>query len=280
MDETSNKWRQTVRCVVRSDLSGHAEFWHQYIFELYFSVLVFGRPFVKRFALCYRSIVLSVCPVCLSVCLSVCNVRAQWPNGWTDQDETWHAGKPRPSPHCVRWVPSSPSPKGAQPPIFGPYKLRPNGCMDQDVTWYGARPGPRWLCVRWGPRSPSQKGDEAPKFSAHVYCAQTAGWMNLIHSMEVGLSPRRLCVRWGPSTPPQKGAEPPPQFSAHFYCGQTAGWMKMPLIGTEVDLGSGHIVLNGFPAPAKGAQSPQFWAHVCCGQAAGWINIPLLGRYS
>jgi len=30
-----------------------------------------GRPFVKRFALCYRSVVLSVSPVCLSVCLSV-----------------------------------------------------------------------------------------------------------------------------------------------------------------------------------------------------------------
>ena len=28
---------------------------------------------------------------CLSV-LSVCDVRALWPNGWTDQDETWHAG--------------------------------------------------------------------------------------------------------------------------------------------------------------------------------------------
>jgi len=27
-------------------------------------------------------------------CLScpVCDVRALWPNGWTDQDETWHAG--------------------------------------------------------------------------------------------------------------------------------------------------------------------------------------------
>jgi len=24
-----------------------------------------------------------------------------WPNGWMDQDETWHAGKPRPWPNCV-----------------------------------------------------------------------------------------------------------------------------------------------------------------------------------
>ena len=52
-------------------------------------VLIFGRPFVKRFAPCYRFVV-------LSVCLSVCSVRALWPNGWMDQDETWHAGRPRP----------------------------------------------------------------------------------------------------------------------------------------------------------------------------------------
>ena len=67
--------------------------------------LLIGRPFVKRFALCYRSVV-------LSVCLSVYDVHALWPNGWTDQDETWHAGKPRPWPHCVRWGPRSPPPKG------------------------------------------------------------------------------------------------------------------------------------------------------------------------
>jgi len=73
------------------------------------------------------------CLICLSV-LSVCKVRALWQNGWTDQDETWHV-KPRPWPHCVRWRPSSPSPKGHSPhTIFGPYLLRTNGCIDQDVT--------------------------------------------------------------------------------------------------------------------------------------------------
>ena len=51
---------------------------------------------------------LSVCPV-LFVCLSVCNVVALWPNGLTDQDETWHAGRPRPWPHCIRWGPSPPN---------------------------------------------------------------------------------------------------------------------------------------------------------------------------
>ena len=53
----------------------------------------------------------------------VCHVRALWPNGWTDQDETWHAGRPRPWPHCFRWRPSSLSPKGAQTPNFRPISV-------------------------------------------------------------------------------------------------------------------------------------------------------------
>jgi len=66
------------------------------------AICVFGRPFVKRFALCYQTV---VCPVCLSC--HACNGGVLWPNSWMDQDETWHAGRPRPWPHCVRWGPSS-----------------------------------------------------------------------------------------------------------------------------------------------------------------------------
>ena len=44
-----------------------------------------------------------------------------WPNGWTDQDATWYRGRARPRRHCVRWGPSSPSPKtGAAAPYFRP----------------------------------------------------------------------------------------------------------------------------------------------------------------
>ena len=39
------------------------------------------------------------------------------------------------------------------------------------------------------------------------------------------------------------------------YCGQTAGWMKTPL-GTEVDLGAGHIVLDGFPTLRERGTAP------------------------
>jgi len=57
------------------------------------------------------------------------------------------------------------------------------------------------------------------------------------------------------SYPQKKAQTHPAQFLAHVYCGQMAGWMKT-LLGTEVDLGPGHIVLDGVPAPAKGAQQP------------------------
>jgi len=64
--------------------------------------------------------------------------------------------------------------------------------------------------------------------------------------MEVGLGPGDFVLD-GVAVSPKK-AQPPPTFSAHAYCGQMAGWIKMPL-GTEVDLGPGHKLLDGDPAP-------------------------------
>ena len=51
-----------------------------------------------------------------------------WPNGWMDQDATWYGGRSWPSPHWVRWGPSSLLQKGVQqpPPLFGPCLLWPN----------------------------------------------------------------------------------------------------------------------------------------------------------
>jgi len=66
------------------------------------------------------------CPV-LSVCPSVHNVGVLWPNGWMDQNETWHGGRPQPRPHCVRWGPSSPKKGYNRPPLFSSCLLWPNG---------------------------------------------------------------------------------------------------------------------------------------------------------
>jgi len=69
--------------------------------------LIFGRPLVKRFALCYPTVV-------------VRNVSVLLPNGWMDQDVTWYGGRPRTKPHCVRCEPSSPTRKGhSSPQLFG-----------------------------------------------------------------------------------------------------------------------------------------------------------------
>jgi len=174
-----------------------------------------------------------------------------------DQDETWLGGRPRPRPHCVRWGPSSPSPKrghSSPPPLFGPCLLLPNGWMDQDATWYGGRPLPRPHCVR---RQPSflPHSTAASHFSAHVYCDQTAGWIKI--PLGTGRpQPRRYCVRWGTQLPLRKVHSP--HFSAHIYCVQMAGWIKMPL-GMELGLSQGHIVLDGDLAPPKrGAVPPDF----------------------
>jgi len=69
------------------------------------------------------------CLSCLSVC-PVCSVGVLWPNGWMDQNETWHAGSPRLWPHCLRWGPSSSSPKGHSPPEFSAHI-----CCDQMAGW-------------------------------------------------------------------------------------------------------------------------------------------------
>ena len=151
-----------------------------------------GRPFVKLF---------TVHPMlsdrCLSVCLSVCDVGVLWPNSWTDQDETWQAGRPRPWPHRVRWGPSSPSPKGHTPAIFGPYMLRPNGCMVSLGMELGLGPGD--FVLDEDPAPPSPKMGRSPQFSVHFYCGQTAECIKMPLGMEVGLIPVDFVLDGDPS---------------------------------------------------------------------------------
>ena len=89
-----------------------------------------------------------------------------------------------------------------------------------------------------------------------------------------------------------------PQFSVHVRCGQTAGWVKTPL-GTEVDLGPGHIVLDGVPSvrergtaalpvfgpcllwtrsPISATAEPLFLFFVQCGRLS-WLPVSRLAHY-
>jgi len=91
-------------------------------------IRVFGQPFVKRFTLCYQNVVLSDCHFLLDGDAAPLPKRGLeppifgpcllWPNGWMDQDGTWHGGGPWPRPHCDRWGPSSPPQKGGRVPQF------------------------------------------------------------------------------------------------------------------------------------------------------------------
>jgi len=75
------------------------------------------------------------------------------------------------------------------------------------VSWYGGRPQLKRLCVRWRPSSPPQKGGGAPsKFSAHVHCGQTAGWITTALGMEMGLGPGHIVLSGDPAPLPKKGA--------------------------------------------------------------------------
>jgi len=74
--------------------------------------MLFGQPFVKLFALCYRSIVY---PVCLSVTLMYCGQTV----GWIKMKLGVKIGLD--SGHTVLdGEPSPPIPKGHSPPNFWP----------------------------------------------------------------------------------------------------------------------------------------------------------------
>jgi len=151
--------------------------------------LIFGRPFVKRFALCYRTVVMSVCLSVLSETLAYCGQKVGWIKMkigmWVglgpghivlDGDPALLPPKghsPRFLAHICcgqmagwikmplgmevglgpnKWGHSSLLPKkGAEPPSrsFGPCPLWLNGCMDQYGTWHGGGPWSRPHYARW-----------------------------------------------------------------------------------------------------------------------------------
>ena len=133
--------------------------------------------------------------------------------------------------------------KGALPSNFRPMSLLSPGQM---AGWIKM---PLGVEVGLGPGDVALDGDAAaPIFSPCLL--RPNGWMYQDTTWYGGRPrPRQHCVRWGPS----------PQLSANVYCGRTAGWIKMPL-GMEVDLGLGHIVLDGDPVtPRKGHSSPPLY---------------------
>ena len=123
-----------------------------------------------------------------------------WPNGWMDQDGTWHGHRPQPRRLCVRWG-SSPSPKMGQSPFpnFRPISIVAKRLdvikmpLGMEV---GLSPGD---FVRSGPSTLPKKGADPPQFSAHVYCGQTAAWIKMPLGTDVGLGLRVIVLDGDPA---------------------------------------------------------------------------------
>jgi len=119
--------------------------------------------------------------------------------------------------------------------------------------------GPGHIVLAGDP-APLPKGGRAPpQFSAHFYCGQTAGCINMPLDNEVGLSLGDFVLDGDSAPYPKKRRNP--QFSAHVCCGQTAAWIMMPL-GTEVGLSLRDIVLDGVLATPRKKGTPippNFW---------------------
>jgi len=182
----------------------------------------FGRPFVKRFALCYRSVVLSVLSVCLSVTFVHCGqtvgrIRMKCMQVGLGPGHIVLDGDPAPPP-----------PKGHSP------QFSAHICCDQMAAWIKMSLG---MEIGFGPDdfvldgSPPKGGGASPKFSAQVYCGQTARWMKLLLGMVVGLSPDTFVLDWefGTQPPsPKRGGAPFPIFVPFLLWPN--GWMHQDAI--------------------------------------------------
>jgi len=89
-----------------------------------------------------------------------------------DQDETWHGGRPRPRPHCVRYGPSSyPSERGMHSsPNFSAHVYR-----GQTAGWIKMPPGtevglsPGHMVLDWNPAPSTEKGTVRLCGFLHIY---------------------------------------------------------------------------------------------------------------
>ena len=130
---------------------------HLLVFRCINAVDFIGRPFVKRFALCYQTVVYPV----LSLTLAYCGQTA----GWIKMALVMEVGL-GPGHDVIDGDPA-PLPKRRQSPQFSAhfYCGQTAGCIKMPIgTWYRVRPQPRRLCVRWRPSSPPKKGGQPLNF--------------------------------------------------------------------------------------------------------------------
>jgi len=145
-----------------------------------------------------------------------------------DQDETWHGGRPRSWPHCVRWKSSSPSSKGAQSPVSA------HVCCGQTAGWIkmplgrevGIGPGD--IVLDLDPAPPPPKWHN-PNFRLSVVAKRFDGSRCHLVGIRYRPWPWSHCVRWGASFLSPNGHGYSPPSSVHIYCGQTVAPSRLLL---------------------------------------------------
>jgi len=136
------------------------------------------------------------------------------PNGWTHQDGILYGGRPQPRRLCVRWGPSFPSSKGAQPPPQFSANVRCGQTTEWTKIALGMEVGmrPRRLCVRWGPSYHQNRGHthHHPVFGLCLLWPNC--WMDEDATWYWSWPrPRPHCIRRGPSSV-RKGHSSSPSF--------------------------------------------------------------------
>jgi len=172
------------------------------------------------------------------------------------QNATWYGCRPQPRGFCVRSRPSPSSPKRGRPPNFrpmficvrwGPSPLPTKGVeplpnfrpisitakrLDASrchlIMDVGLSPGD---FVLDGDPFPSPQKVAAPKFSANVYCGQTAGWIKMPLGTKVG--PGDSVLDGDPAPPSQKGG---------IARGRSPNFRPMPIVAKRLDASKCHLV--------------------------------------
>jgi len=164
---------------------------------------MFGRPFVKRFAICCRSV---VCLSRLSVTLVYCGQTV----GRIQIKLGMQVGLV-PNHTVLDGNPGTPPPKGLSPQVLA------HICCGQMARWIkmplGRKVGldPRDIMFDDDQLPLPKKRAEPPIFGPYLLCSN--GWMDLDVTYVTWYGgrrrPKRHCVEWGSNSPPEKGVRVP-----------------------------------------------------------------------
>ena len=136
-----------------------------------------------------------------------------WPNGWMDQDGTWHGDRPLHGPHWARWGPPSyPRQKRGQSPQFSAhfYCGQTAGCIKMPLGMeVGLSPGD--VMLDGVAALPPPKRAQPPVFGSCLLWPN--GWMDE-DTTKYGNRPRPRphCIRRGLSCPRKGHSSPSPFF--------------------------------------------------------------------